>query len=195
VVLPGQSAQGFHLAVDVPDRLDGAEYDGTVRLQPIISEPTIPVIIDIKPESFPNSVNLKSKGFLPVAILGSATFDVTNVDISTLLFGDPDGGTPLSPERSAFEDVSDDGFEDLSLKFSVADLVESGALGPDTIQGLLTGALLDATPFEGIDSIRIVPGSFLPALAPLTAAVPEPSTLALTALGLLGIGWRRRKQA
>ncbi len=153
-----------------------------------------PLIIDIKPESFPNSVNLKSKGLLPVAILGSATFDVTDVDIDTLLFGDPNGGTPLSPKKSAFEDVSGNGFDDLSLKFSMRDLVENWALGPDTVEGLLTGALFDGTLFEGIDSIRLVPPSFSPA-APLTAAAPEPSTLALTALGLLGIGWRRRKRA
>ena len=163
--------------------LDNLRYDLGIEL----------IIVDIKRDDFPNSVNLKSKGFLPVAILGTNEFDVNEVDIATLLFGDPNSGTPLSPVRSALEDVSDDGLEDLSLKFSVADLVESGALGLDTIEGLLTGELLDGTPFEGMDSIRIVPPSF--SSAPLIAAVPEPSTLALTALGLLGMGWRRRKQA
>ncbi len=99
----------------------------------LIPEPTA-ILVDIKPGSFPNSVNLKSKGVLPVAILGTVDFDVNDVNIAKLMFGDPNSGAPLSPVRSAFEDVSDDGFEDLSLKFSVADLVESGALGPLTME-------------------------------------------------------------
>ena len=127
---------------------------------PDIPEPTT-FIVDIKPGSFPNSVNLKSKGVLPVAILGTDDFDVndpnTGVDITSLLFGDPNGGTAVSPLRSALEDVSGDGFLDLSLKFSTAELMANGALGPDTTEGLLTGELLDGTPFEGMDSIRIVP--------------------------------------
>ena len=32
--------------------------------------------IDIKPGSFPNSINLKGKGVIPVAILSTTTFDV-----------------------------------------------------------------------------------------------------------------------
>lgn len=153
-------------------------------------DPTTPVLVDIKPGSFPNSVNLNSKGVLPVAILGTNEFDVTEVNIATLLFGDPNSGTPLFPVRSAIEDVSDDGFEDLSLKFSVADLVESGALGFDTIEGLLTGELFDGTSFEGMDAIRIVPPSF--SSAPLIAAVPEPTTSALALAALCLVTSRRQ---
>ena len=153
------------------------------------SEP-LPVLVDIKPGSLPNSVNLKSNGVLPVAILGTDVFDVSEVDITTLMFGDPNSGTPLFPVRSAIEDVNVDGFDDLSLKFSVADLVESGALGFDTIEGLLTGELFDGTSFEGMDSIRIVPPSF--SSAPLIAAVPEPTTSAL-ALAALCLAMSRRR--
>ena len=35
------------------------------------------VAIDIKPGSYPNSINLKSNGKVPVAILSSPTFDAT----------------------------------------------------------------------------------------------------------------------
>ena len=47
----------------------------------------IDVDIDIKPGSDPNSINTRSNGVVPVAILGSATFDVTTIDVTTLTFG------------------------------------------------------------------------------------------------------------
>jgi len=51
--------------------------------------------IDIKPWSDPNSINTKSKSVVPVAILGSAGFDVTAIDPATLdLYFGPDGATP-----------------------------------------------------------------------------------------------------
>jgi hypothetical protein len=47
-------------------------------------------VIDIKPGSCPNPFNGKSKGSVPVAILGSADFDVTTVDpMSIVLEGVP----------------------------------------------------------------------------------------------------------
>ena len=64
---------------------------------------------------------------LPVAILSTDEFDVLDMEIASLLFGDPllidNGKTALSPLRSAMEDVSGDGLLDLTLKFTVADLV------------------------------------------------------------------------
>ena len=41
-------------------------------------------VIDIKPGSCPNPFNGKSKGSVPVAIIGSADFDVTTVDPATI---------------------------------------------------------------------------------------------------------------
>jgi hypothetical protein len=41
---------------------------------------SVAVPIDIKPGSFPNSINPQSKGVIPVAILTTDTFDATTVD-------------------------------------------------------------------------------------------------------------------
>ncbi len=162
-----------------------------------IPEPLILALVDIKPGSFPNSVNLKSKGVLPVAILGTEEFDATEVKFDTLRFGDPlligNGTTGVRPLRSALEDVSGDGLLDLTLKFSTADLVEYGALGPDTIEGLLTGALFDGTLFEGMDSIRIVPPNRSKGNNLQISAVPEPSSLLLGAMATVGLLLRRRR--
>ena len=61
--------------------------DGTVTAtvdgQSIVYGPGddgIAVIIDIKPGSDTNSINLGSNGHLPVAILSSPTFDATTID-------------------------------------------------------------------------------------------------------------------
>ena len=137
-----------------------------------------PVLMDIKPGSCPNPLNIKmfqnqppnanpkKGGVLPVAILGSSSFDVNDIDVSSLLL---EGVAPL---RHDYEDVAapvedgeececttagPDGFEDLTLKFSKSEI--AAVLGfvsdGDTIALTLTGELLDGTPFEASDCVRI----------------------------------------
>lgn len=43
--------------------------------------------LDIKPGSCPNPLNRRSRGVLPVALLGTAGFDVTDIDVSSLTIG------------------------------------------------------------------------------------------------------------
>ncbi len=194
VVIPAEATRLF---LGTKDGFDWFNNIGSLDVEvTLIPEPTILALIDIKPGSSPNPVNLKSKGVLPVAIFGTADFDVTEVDISTLLFGDPllidNGGTAVSPLRSALEDVNDDGFLDLGLKFSTADLVENGALSPDTIEGVLVGLLVDGNSIEGMDSIRIVPPNGSNANSLRISAVPEPTSSAL-ALAALCLAISRRR--
>jgi len=79
--------------------------------------------IDIKPGGFPNPINLKSNGLLPVALLGAADFDVTDVDLDSV------GLHPIgrceetsAPVKFAFTDVNHDGFADIVFQFKTADL-------------------------------------------------------------------------
>ncbi|MHC4266511.1 MAG: LamG-like jellyroll fold domain-containing protein, partial [Planctomycetota bacterium] len=92
------------------------------------------VALDIKPGSCPNPLNLKSKGILPVAVLGSEVLDVNDIDlVSVRLAG-------VSPIRSSLEDVATpvtdindcncttdgpDGYIDLTLKFRTQEIVEA----------------------------------------------------------------------
>jgi hypothetical protein len=141
--------------VDVLASATGAQFTTTA----IIS-----IAIDIKPGSDPNCFNVDGNGVIPVAVLGSSDFDVTDIDIDTLSFAGLDVRIKGNDARQcSVEDVSGDftttegapdGFDDLVCQF-VDD--SSAWLADDEATATLTGNLLDGTPFEGTDSICIVP--------------------------------------
>ncbi len=118
----------------------------------VIGEQTIWVrvlIIDIKPGSFPNSINPKSNGVVPVAILGGATFDVTEVDADSLAFG-PAGATRAHTSAHV-EDVNGDGFDDLVTHYRQ----KQTGLAPGDVKACLTG-LVGGVAFEACDSVRVL---------------------------------------
>jgi hypothetical protein len=111
------------------------------------------VNVDIKPGSYPNAINLKSTGSVPVALLGSAEFDVASVDLGTVRFGkihEMDSGAPAL--RSALEDINGDGFMDRVFHFKVS----KTGLEPSDTMACLHGMTLDSVHFCGHDTIMIV---------------------------------------
>jgi len=110
------------------------------------------VEIDIKPGSDPNAVNPTARGILPVAILGSDTFDVADVDATTLAFG-PGEAAPLHSSGGHAEDVNDDGYTDWVSHYRIEEVEVAAG---DT-ELCLTGETLDGIPIEGCDAIVTVP--------------------------------------
>lgn len=110
------------------------------------------VDIDIKPNSDPNSINTKSKGTIPVAILSTPDFDATEVDKTSLTFGKTGDEDSLKKCTKSNEDVNGDGLLDVVCHFNTQD---TGFLQVDT-EGILKGQTVDGTPIEGRDSVRIV---------------------------------------
>ena len=131
----------------------------------------IPIALDIKPGSCPNPINVKSKGVFPVAILGSADLDVTEIDVASLRLEGvaphkssfEDVATPFEPligKEDCFEDCTNekkDGFIDLTLKFDTQAVVS--ALGEvenkDCWVLTLTGNLYGGSGIIGEDIVII----------------------------------------
>lgn len=125
----------------------------------IIEEPppvveAIPVDVDVKPGSYPNAINPKSKGVLPVAILGSPTFDVLDIDTDTVAVACM--GVEGAALRTAVEDVDGDENDDLVFHVSMQAFPWGAAPGTE-VTLTVEGKLLDGTPFFGDDVIWIVP--------------------------------------
>lgn len=123
----------------------GMPFNDTWVLTDVI---VIVVQIDIKPGSFPNSINLAAGGVTPVAILTTTTpsFNAASVNVGTVQFA---GAIPL---RSALEDVDGDGDLDRVLHFDTQALNLTCA----STQATLTGQTNTGTPIQGTDSVRIV---------------------------------------
>ena len=114
------------------------------------------VTIDIKPGSYPNSINCRNEnGNIAVAILGGPDLDVTTIDYTTVRFEgaaewhvDKKTGMP----RRHLEDANWDGYLDLVFHFHLADT----ALDCDSMEGTLTGTFSGGDEFMGTDSVRMV---------------------------------------
>ncbi len=119
------------------------------------NDPVIPAVIDIKPGSYPNELNLSSHGLIPVAILTTEYFDATTVDPDTVVLAG--SGVAVRGKGSKLmaheEDVNGDSLLDLIVQ------LETENLDPESFQdgyAVLTGQTYNGVPIEGQDEITIV---------------------------------------
>lgn len=126
------------------------------------------VDVDIKPGSCPNPLNIKGVGVLPVAVLGTADFDVFTIDPASVRLG------RVAPTLNSYEDVSTpvadsedecacttegpDGYVDLTLKFDPQEII--AMLGEvndgDEFSVTLTAKDIGGLHIKGSDCVVIV---------------------------------------
>ncbi len=145
----------------------GPNSEATITLEDLTRQPSgddfaiddisldivaVPIDIDVKPGSDANTIPLRSRGMVSVAILGSDIIDVEDVDQTTLWFA---GAMPREKGKSgklaSFEDVNADGLIDLVAQFPVEELDLSDL---DT-EATLQAQLYDGTFLEGSDSVQV----------------------------------------
>ena len=139
--------------------------DQGLKSEPDVTSVTVSVIdvsIDIKPGSFPNSINMGSNGVVPVAFLTDPDFDASTIDPATVtLRGEDftDGLVKLRGKKDApvpmsnLEDIDGDGDLDLIVhlvteKLAEYELEAMCELGALTYNGYVV---------SGSDVIHVVP--------------------------------------
>ncbi|MFH1313513.1 MAG: FlgD immunoglobulin-like domain containing protein [Candidatus Eisenbacteria bacterium] len=176
VITPESYEGDYTVGVENQDGTDGLSIpgadvgDGVCKsICPVFTEPIVcplEVPFDIKPGSCVNPYNTNSNGKLPVAILGTADFDVYDVDpatitlegVSALRWSYEDVGTPyIGTDVCGCSEEGPDGYMDLTLKFDRPDLTEAmGDVTDGEIRPLsLLGALYDGYPIYGWDCVLI----------------------------------------
>jgi len=119
-----------------------------------VSSPVLHINIDIKPGNadIVSPINPKSKGKIPVALLGSRDFSVRDVDVSSLRFGHTGDEASLS-KCTGREDANHDGALDLVCHFEN----EVAGFSPADEEAVLKGKLEDGRSFEGRGWLKVVP--------------------------------------
>ena len=120
-----------------------------------------PVVIDIRPGEDPNSVNLSSKGLLPVAVVTTSDFDASLFEPEMAHLSDAnapmsEGCSGATPVRWTLDDVNRDGNVDLVFFFRVQelDLSLNSTAAILMAHGSYGGVMLHIL---GADTVKIVP--------------------------------------
>ncbi len=109
------------------------------------------VNIDIRPGDPENSIPISKPVRVPVAVLGTESFDAASIDTDTLMFG-PDRTAPEARPAPRLRDVNADGYLDLVVFFRGD---AAGITDTDT-EVCLLGDTLDGERLLGCDAIRSV---------------------------------------
>lgn len=122
----------------------------------VVIKLSVPVEVDIKPGSFPSSVDCAETKPVPVAVFSTPTFDATTIIPTSLKLNGV--ATPEIHDKVHKEDKNGDGIKDAVLHLDRAQVCVAAQGLPLNESGDLTliGQTTVGQPFEGTSDIRIV---------------------------------------
>jgi hypothetical protein len=130
-----------------------------VHAQEETCPPPTQVVIDVRPGSDTNKINLSANGLLPVAVLSTSDFDATQFAPEMAHLSDatsPMGCEGAEAVRWTYTDVNGDGLVDLVFFFRIQDLnliastTEVMLMGHGTYNGTMIH-------IEGADTVTVKP--------------------------------------
>lgn len=158
-----------------PDRAAVEGPDSSKGGQPHAQVPEA-VVVDIRPGLCPNHLKVESAQTIPVAVLGTMQFDVTNIDPATIRLSRDGAAGECVPARWDYADVGSpvigsapdcndphgDGLDDLVMQFPIRDLVSTlglaGLLG-EAVPLVLRGKIVTGQGIEGTDQVIVMSAS------------------------------------
>jgi len=117
------------------------------------AKPALEISIDVKPRNKRGTAKIKlwKKDRVKVAILGSKTFKVADVDTSSLRFGAKGDEKTLRKCKRRFKDVNRDGHKDLVCKFNL----KGSGFTADSDKAVLSGYTKRGALFHGNDKVVV----------------------------------------
>jgi hypothetical protein len=117
------------------------------------AKPALEISIDVTPRNKRKTAKIKlwKEDRVKVAILGSKSFNVADVDTSSLRFGAKGGEKTLKKCKRRFKDVNRDGHKDLVCKFKLKD----SGFSAKTNKAVLTGYTKKGALFHGSDKVVV----------------------------------------
>jgi hypothetical protein len=107
----------------------------------------------VKPGDALPTIQLGAEGLVTVAVLGSAAFDVAQVDPASMYFAGAPVAVNQGVPKTSFEDVNGDGTADLVATFETRALQSKAG---DT-SASLAGKTHAGRRFHGTDGVRVLP--------------------------------------
>jgi hypothetical protein len=140
-----------------------------------VSATPISVAIDVRPGLCPNHIRVESLLTVPIAILGTADFEVSAIDLGTVRLSREGLAGEVVPAEFAFKDVGSalvggrcachqlvgDGLNDLEMLFSIEDLVAKLGLGGqvgESVPLTVSGKLYTGEAITGADCALVISG-------------------------------------
>jgi Alpha/beta hydrolase domain len=107
-------------------------------------DPTV-VTIDVRPDQFPNRIDSRDSGLVPVAIFTTRGFDATHINVASLKLGE---ASRSRGDEAEVQDVNGDGRPDIVVSFPARDVRPTR---PGDIIVELEGRTWSGLPFSGTD--------------------------------------------